>query len=198
MTNVSSKKSGRDILIGVDEAGRGPLAGPVVAAAVYLKTFRFSCRIDDSKKLTRKERDEAFLELGLKSVFGVGIINEAVIDRVNILAATQLAMERAIRDLMAKMGDVPARRVQLLVDGTVRLNVKMPVEHIIEGDGKSKSIASASIVAKTVRDRIMEVYDTVFPLYGFRKHKGYPTEAHRRALAKHGSSRIHRKTFAGV
>lgn len=192
------KKSGKDILIGVDEAGRGPLAGPVVAAAVYLKTFRFLSRIDDSKKLTRHERDEAFLELGQKSVFGVGIINEAIIDRVNILVATQLAMERAIRDLMAKMGQVPGARIQLLVDGPVKLNVRLPVANIIGGDAKSKSIASASIVAKTVRDRIMEVYDTVFPLYGFRQHKGYPTEAHRRALVLHGSSRIHRKTFAGV
>lgn len=191
-------KEGKDLIIGVDEAGRGPLAGPVVAAAVWLKTFSFTNRVDDSKKLSHRQRENAFLEIIGKSVFGVGIINEKVIDRVNILQATQLAMERAIAELLVKVGIFQAAKAQLLVDGPVKLNVNLPVANIIKGDAKSKSIASASIIAKVTRDRLMDIYDRIFPQYGFKRHRGYPTEAHRAAIKKFGSTTIHRQSFYGV
>ena len=192
------KKTGKNLIIGIDEAGRGPLAGPVVAAAVWLKTFSFRNRIDDSKKLSASQREKAFLEIIDKSVFGIGIINEKVIDRVNILVATQLAMEKATDELLSKVIALPAKQIQLLVDGPVKLNFCLPIANIIRGDGKSKSIASASIIAKVTRDRIMALYDKIFPQYGFIRHKGYPTKAHRNAIKKFGSSIIHRMSFSGV
>jgi ribonuclease HII len=192
------KKTGKNLIIGIDEAGRGPLAGPVVAAAVWLKTFSFHNRIDDSKKLSAIQREKAFLEIIDKSVFGIGIINEKVIDRVNILVATQMAMEKATDQLLSRVIGLPARQIQLLVDGPVKLNLSLPVANIIRGDGKSKSIASASIIAKVTRDRIMALYDKIFPQYGFKRHKGYPTMAHRGALKKFGRSLIHRQSFCGV
>lgn len=192
------KKIGKDLIIGIDEAGRGPLAGPVVASAVWLKTFSFCNRIDDSKKLSHSQRESAFLEIIIKSVFGIGVINEKVIDRVNILVATQMAMEKAVDELFSKIISPPAKQIQLLVDGPVKLNLKLPITNIIRGDAKSKSIACASIIAKVTRDRIMNLYDKVFPQYGFNRHKGYPTEAHRVALKEFGSSVIHRQSFYGV
>ncbi len=191
-------KAGKNLIIGVDEAGRGPLAGPVVAAAVWLKTFSFTNRVDDSKKLSHRQRENAFLEIIEKSVFGVGIINEKVIDRVNILKATQFAMERAIAELLVKIGTFQAAKAQLLVDGLVKLDINLPVVNIIKGDAKSKSIASASIIAKVTRDRLMDIYDRIFPQYGFKRHRGYPTEAHRAAIKKFGSTTIHRQSFHGV
>jgi ribonuclease HII len=192
------KKTGKNLIIGIDEAGRGPLAGPVVAAAVWLKTFSFRNRIDDSKKLSAGQRENAFLEIIDKSVFGIGLINERVIDLVNILVATQMAMEKAVEQLLFKIGSSPGRQIQLLVDGPVNLNLRLPIAKIIRGDAKSKSIAAASIIAKVTRDRIMGIYDRVFPQYGFKRHKGYPTKAHRRAIQEFGSSIIHRKSFYGV
>ncbi len=191
-------KEGKSLIIGVDEAGRGPLAGPVVAAAVWLKTFSFTNRVDDSKKLSHIQRERAFLEIIEKSVFGVGIINEKVIDRVNILKATQFAMERAIAELLVRIGTFQAAKAQLLVDGPVKLDVSLPVANIIKGDAKSKSIASASIIAKVTRDRLMDIYDRIFPQYGFKQHRGYPTEAHRAAIKKFGSTTFHRQSFYGV
>jgi ribonuclease HII len=192
------KKTGKDLIIGLDEAGRGPLAGPVVASAVWLKSFSFRNRIDDSKKLSRLQRENAFLEIIDKSVFCIGLINERVIDRVNILVATQMAMERAVDELFSKLAASPKKKVQLLVDGPVKLNLSLPVANIIRGDGRSKSIACASIIAKVTRDRIMELYDKVFPQYGFKQHKGYPTENHYLNLKRFGSCLIHRKSFYGV
>ncbi len=192
------KKKGYDVIIGVDEAGRGPLAGPVVAAAVALKHTRFKNRIDDSKKLTAKAREKAFLEILDKSVSGVGIVNEQVIDRLNILEATRIAMERAVSSLIDKMGGADSSRAHVIVDGNVKLDISLPYANIIRGDGKSKSIASASILAKVTRDRIMSLYDKVYPQYGFKKHKGYPTRTHRSALKKFGPSDIHRNSFSGV
>jgi ribonuclease HII len=192
------KKTGKNLIIGLDEAGRGPLAGPVVAAAVWLKTFSFRNRIDDSKKLSASQRERAFLEIIDKSVFGIGIINEKVIDRVNILVATQMAMEKAAEELLSRVIALPAKQIQFLVDGPVKLSFNLPIANIIRGDAKSKSIASASILAKVTRDRIMGLYDRIFPQYGFRRHKGYPTEAHRRALKQFGRSSIHRQSFNGV
>jgi ribonuclease HII len=191
------KKKGRNVIIGVDEAGRGPLAGPVVAAAVCLKSNRFKNRIDDSKKLTALQRENAYFEIIEKSHFGIGIINEKVIDRINILESTKLAMEQAVFQLTRKL-TVKSPRIHVLIDGYVRLNTSLPCTFIIKGDGRSKSIASASILAKVTRDRIMLIYDKVFPQYGFIRHKGYPTKAHKNAIKKFGSSIIHRMTFSSV
>jgi ribonuclease HII len=189
------KKKGFDLIIGVDEAGRGPLAGPVVAAAVALKTHRFKNCIDDSKRLTPKLRDMAFSEIKKKSVFGLGVVDEKIIDQVNILEATRLAMEQAINSLINKLKK-RRRRLYIIVDGNMTPDVSFPCTSIIKGDSKSKSIASASILAKVTRDRIMERYDRVYPQYGFLKHKGYPTKAHREALKKIGPSSIHRRSFS--
>ena len=189
------KKKGFDLIIGVDEVGRGPLAGPVVAAAVTLKTNRFKNRIDDSKKLTPRQRENAFLEIDNKAFFGIGIVNENIIDRLNILEATRIAMEHAVLDLLGKLKKRRKINMHLIVDGNVKLETRLPVTNIIRGDSKSKSIACASIMAKVTRDRIMDIYDKVYPQYGFIKHKGYPTEMHRRALHKFGPSIIHRRSF---
>lgn len=186
------------MIIGVDEAGRGPLAGPVVAAAVALKTNRFKNRIDDSKKLTPLAREKAFLEIIHKSVFGIGIINEKIIDAINILEATRLAMEVAIGALIKKLKSQKKKFIHILVDGNVKLNIDFSYTNIIAGDTKSKSIASASILAKVTRDRIMSLYHRIYPEYGFLQHKGYPTKLHRQTLNRLGPSLIHRMTFHGV
>lgn len=190
------KVEGYNLIIGVDEAGRGPLAGPVVAAAVALKTKKFKNRIDDSKKLTPLARERAFLEITGKAIFGIGIVNEKIIDQVNIFASTRMAMEDAVAALLNKVKE--NKNIHILVDGNLKLNIPHPVTNIIRGDSRSKSIASASILAKVTRDRIMDSYDKVFPQYGFAKHKGYPTKAHRMNLKKFGPCLIHRRSFAGV
>ncbi len=182
----------------MDEVGRGPLAGPVAAAAVILKNSRFKNRIDDSKKLTPPQRERAFTEIVRKSVFGIGIIDERVIDRMNIAQATRMAMEDAISGLIGKLEPAHRRNIHILVDGNVKLNIGLPFTNIIKGDSKSKSIACASILAKVIRDRIMSLYDKIYPQYGFSKHKGYPTKEHRAALKRFGPSLIHRMSFYGV
>jgi len=192
------KKKGYDLIIGVDEAGRGPLAGPVVAAAVALTSIYFKNRIDDSKKLTFCQREKAFGEIVKKSIFGIGIINEKIIDRLNILVATRKAMEAAIHALLNKVKDFPQESIYVIVDGNMNLDIKLPFTDIIRGDSRSKSIACASILAKVTRDRIMSLYDKLYPQYGFLQHKGYPTKAHRLALERFGPSIIHRTTFCGV
>ena len=192
------KKKGFDLIIGVDEAGRGPLAGPVVAAAAALNTYRFKNRIDDSKKLTSLAREKAFPEIINKAVFGIGIVNEKIIDRVNILVATCMAMEQAISSLIDKLPLTKSRRIHIIVDGNLTLDVALPYTCIINGDSKSKSIACASILAKVTRDRIMQLYDRRYPEYGFIRHKGYPTKMHRAILKRLGPSLIHRKSFYGV
>lgn len=191
-------KKGYNLIIGVDEVGRGPLAGPVAAAAVTLKTVRFKNRIDDSKKLSRNQREQAFGEIVNKSVFGIGLVNERIIDRVNIAVATRMAMEQAISGLLNKLGDYHSKRIHILVDGNMHPQVGLPHTSIIKGDSKSKSIACASIVAKVIRDRIMDFYDKLYPQYGFIRHKGYLTQEHRSALKKFGPSSIHRLSFNGV
>jgi len=192
------RKKGFDLIIGVDEAGRGPLAGPVVAAAVALHTYRFKNRIDDSKKLTSLSREKAFSEIIDKSVFGIGITDEKIIDRVNILVATCMAMEQAISSLIGKLSPAKVKRTHIIVDGNLTLNVALPYTCIINGDSRSKSIACASILAKVTRDRIMKLYDRIYPQYGFIRHKGYPTKMHRAVLKRLGPSSIHRKSFYGV
>lgn len=183
--------AGYKSIAGIDEAGRGPLAGPVVAAAVILKTYSFRERIDDSKKLSPKKREKAYKEIMNKSIVGVGIVDEKTIDRINIYQATKKAMEEALSCLEEYPGYV-------IVDGNMRLSTRCPLKCIPGGDSKSISIAAASIVAKVTRDSIMYEYDGSYPEYGFAKHKGYGTKSHIEALKKHGPSPIHRRTFRPV
>jgi ribonuclease HII len=190
------KKKGYEFIIGVDEAGRGPLAGPVVAAAVFLRDFRFQNRIDDSKKLTPREREKAFPEIINKSLFGIGVVSEKIIDKTNILLATQLAMKEAVLSLSAKLSHKRQDKICILIDGDVKIDCPFTLVNIIKGDAKSKSIASASILAKVTRDRMMLAYDKVYPEYGFFTHKGYPTKTHRDALKRIGPSPIHRMSFS--
>jgi ribonuclease HII len=202
---TQARKNGLRFILGVDEAGRGPLAGPVVAAAVCLRDFRFENGINDSKKMTPKARQAAFHEIFEKAYVGIGVVSETAIDAVNILNASHMAMDMAVDQLVESLPRAVSvqedfkRQVILLVDGNIfRTRLPYSYKTIIQGDGKSLSIACASIVAKVYRDRILEAYDKVFPQYGFRQHKGYPTDKHYAALKKHGASMIHRKTFAGV
>jgi ribonuclease HII len=192
------KAEGFDLIIGVDEAGRGPLAGPVVAAAVALKTADFLNRIDDSKKLTPLSREKAFTEITEKSVSGLSVVDEKEIDRINILEASRLAMSRAVSSLISKLDNVKELRMHVIVDGNISLNLALPQTAIIKGDSLSLSIAAASILAKVTRDRIMCEFDSLYPEYGFARHKGYPTECHREILKKIGMCAIHRKSFCGV
>lgn len=192
------KAQGFKVIIGIDEAGRGPLAGPVVAAAVVLNSTRFKNRIDDSKKLTPLSREKAFAEIIRKSVFGIGIVSEAVIDRVNILQASRMAMEQALSYVTRKIKSRKNRSIHVIVDGNMNLNIDFAFTSIIGGDAKSLSIASASIIAKVTRDRIMNFYDKTYPQYNFKQHKGYPTKEHRNILKEIGPSPIHRKSFCCV
>jgi len=194
------KRRGFNLIIGVDEVGRGPLAGPIVAAAFSLRKARFKSRIDDSKKLTVRQREEAFLEITSREQFGLSVINEGIIDRINIQQANRLAMNAAVEDLVFKLRrDAKAglrdSGIYILIDGNIKLDLKYPSQNIIKGDGKSRSIACASIIAKVIRDRIMYLYDKVYPAYGFIRHKGYPTAWHRKRLKELGPTPIHRKSF---
>jgi len=190
------KRLGYEPVIGMDEAGRGPLAGPVVSAAVWLKKEHFKSRIDDSKRLSPCGRQKAFLEISRHSVSGIGIVSEKVIDRINILEATRLSMQKAAACLLNKLGKRGLKRAYFIVDGDINLDLPFPYRSIIKGDTKSKSIAAASILAKVIRDRIMLRYDKLYPAYGFKKHKGYPTKEHRKILERIGPSLIHRKSFS--
>jgi ribonuclease HII len=201
-----AKRNGYQFVIGVDEAGRGPLAGPVVAAAVSLKSRRFENRIYDSKRLRPLERERAFEEIRRKSAVGVGIIDEDIIDKDNILEATRQAMENAVFNLLANLFSKKelkknklSDKIFILVDGNhLSLNLPYKYKNIIAADTKSLSVASASIIAKVIRDRIMVIYDRLYPQYGFRKHKGYPTREHLKALRVNGPSKVHRASFGPV
>ncbi|OGW83716.1 MAG: ribonuclease HII [Omnitrophica bacterium RIFCSPLOWO2_01_FULL_45_10] len=178
-------------IAGVDEAGCGPLAGPVVAAAVILKKRHFKEEINDSKQLSPEKRLRAYREIIKNAVFGVGIVDEKIIDEINIHAATIKAMELALSNL----GVLPD---YILIDGRVKLKSASPTEAIVMGDSKSLSIAAASIIAKVTRDNLMINYDLAYPRYGFARHKGYATKAHKLALKNHGPSPIHRFSFQPV
>ncbi len=197
-----AEKKGYRSIIGIDEAGRGPLAGPVVASAVHLKSRNFLAKIDDSKKLNARQREKAFIEIYEKAFVGIGVVSETVIDSTNILDATFRAMTLAVHDLLKhlpkslKGAKNFSKKVCLLIDGPYfRSDLPFHIQTIVKGDSLSLSIACASIVAKVTRDRILNIYDKVFPGYGFAKHKGYPTNEHRKAIQKLGPSVIHRKTF---
>lgn len=183
------KRKGYTVIAGVDEAGRGPLAGPVVAAAVILPSRYTLKGIDDSKKLSPEKRQQLYGALTSSVDYGVGIIEETIIDDRNILQATFLAMNKAI----AALKGIPEH---ILFDGN-RYNrlQNIPQTLIIKGDSISRSIAAASIIAKVTRDHIMEQYHAQYPQYGFDRHKGYGTQVHRDALQKYGPCPIHRKTF---
>jgi len=191
----SLKRQGYDLVIGVDEAGRGPLAGPVVAAAALLKDYDFRCRIDDSKKLTPASREAAFFEIKNKSIYAIASVDNRRIDRINILQATIAAMRKAVSAVKAQLGPTELGRAFVIVDGNMRLDFGLPYQSIVKGDSKSLSIAASSILAKVYRDRLMERYHRVYPGYGFDEHTGSPTAGHRRALKMIGPSAIHRKSF---
>jgi len=185
-------RSGFRAIAGIDEAGRGPLAGPVVAAAVILPPGAELPGIDDSKKLSGPKREHLFgLIVDCALAVGVGVADHDCIDRVNILQATLLAMKEAV-------GRLAVSPDYLLVDGISVVPLNLPQRTIKKGDSASISIAAASIVAKVTRDRMMVDYDRQFPGYGFAGHKGYGCASHLAAIAKLGPSPIHRKTFRGV
>ena len=188
---LAARSSGHAIICGVDEAGRGPWAGPVCAAAVILDSANIPAGLNDSKKLTEAKREKLFPEIMRVADVGVGLVSAAEIDEINILQATYLAMNRAVAALKAKPS-------LALIDGNRAPKLFCATQTIIDGDGKSLSIAAASIIAKVTRDRLMIEMDAVYPAYGFARHKGYGTAAHAAALAKHGPCTEHRKSFAPI
>ena len=181
----------RVALAGVDEVGRGPLAGPVVAAAVILKKNASLARLNDSKKLSPQARETLFTQILAQGFAGIGCVSEAIIDKINILQATRLAMRQAVLAL-------PRTPDLLFIDGDIKLDVPLPQKSFVRGDARSAAIAAASIVAKVYRDTLMEKFDELYPDYGFGVHKGYPTPGHLEALSQKGVTPIHRKTFAPV
>lgn len=204
---------GASLIIGLDEAGRGPLAGPVVAGAVTLrpsplKRFvlpRFKERVDDSKKIVPRQRERTFQEISKKSIFAVGAKDHRFIDKENINKATIHAMKDAVSRLVKKFCSFNNKKEEdirqgicVLVDGNLDIGVPYRTVRIIKGDSKSLSIAAASIVAKVTRDRMMISYDEKFPQYGFSKHKGYGTREHMEAIQLYGPCPIHRRTFAPI
>jgi ribonuclease HII len=191
----SLRARGFACIAGSDEAGRGPLAGPVVAASVILPVDCDHSVFLDSKKIphNRRFRLNALLQ-DINAAVGIGIVSPDTIDRINILQASLLAMKLAIAD----MGGDLSQPDFILVDGTFEIPLDIPQIALTKGESKSASIAAASIVAKVKRDALMDTLDQQYPSYGFRKNKGYPTKEHRLAIAKFGPCPIHRKTFKGV
>lgn len=189
MKEFEREYDGCSLICGVDEAGRGPLAGPVAAGAVILPKDCMILYLNDSKKLSEKRREELFWEIREKAVsYSVGIVGPERIDEINILQATYEAMRQAVSGL----GVVP----DLLLNDAVTIpELAIPQVPIIKGDAKSVSIAAASILAKVTRDHLMEEYDRQFPQYGFAKHKGYGTAVHVAAIREFGPCPIHRRSF---
>lgn len=182
---------GYEFIAGTDEAGRGPLAGPVVAAAVILPKNTIITGVNDSKQLTEKKRNELFDIINEKALaVGVAFVDNKKIDEINILEASRLAMMEAIKKLKIK--------ADYILSDAMPMNIDVPVKPIIKGDALSESIAAASIIAKVTRDRFMDEMDKKYPEYGFKKHKGYPTKDHIEAIKKYGITDIHRKTFKPI
>lgn len=181
------------VVAGIDEAGRGPLAGPVMAAAVILPAGFADPVLDDSKKLSAKKRDALYARITQDDtiVWAVASADAEEIDRINILKATHLAMRRAVEALSVKID-------HCLIDGLPVPNFPWSHDGVVKGDGLSLSIAAASIIAKVTRDRWMHAAGEEFPEYGFQKHQGYGTKEHLRALESHGPCRIHRRSFQPV
>lgn len=186
------RRKGFDFIAGVDEAGRGPLAGPVVSAAVILPPDFEIRGVADSKKLTPRKRDRQYERIyNEATAVGIGIIDAVEIDRINILQAALLSMAFSAANLE------PAPDF-LLIDGPFPIPADIAQQPIKKGDARSVSIAAASIVAKVTRDRLMAQYHEDYPQYNFAKHKGYPTIAHKEAIRRHGPCPIHRRSFKGV
>lgn len=182
-------EKGYKLIAGVDEAGRGPLAGPVVAAAVILPVNYYNELINDSKKLSPRQRAEVFEIIKSESVcWTFSVVSQNTIDKMNILNATLLAMRNSSQKLKPKPEII-------LIDGNKKFQSNIETISIIKGDSLSQSIAAASIVAKVIRDKIMERLDIAYPQYNWKKNKGYPTSEHFRAIEKFGVSPIHRKSF---
>lgn len=184
------KKQKIEYICGIDEAGRGPLAGPVVVASAITPRDSMIEGVNDSKKISEKKRERVFEEVIKEAVsYGVGIIDENKIDEINILQATKLGLTTSLKELKVKPN-------LILVDALKNIDTcGVPYMSIIKGDALSYSIAAASIIAKVTRDRIMLMYDEMYPEYGFAKHKGYGTAAHIEAIRKYGLCPIHRKSF---
>lgn len=183
-------EDGLQYIAGIDEAGRGPLAGPVVVGVVIMKPDSFIEGINDSKKISESKREKLYEQITKEAIdWSVGIVTEKEIDEINILNATKRALEKALDNLKIR----PDR---ILVDALEHIDTKgVPYTSVIKGDAKIYSISAASIIAKVTRDRIMREYDEVYPEYGFAKHKGYGTAAHISAIKENGPCPIHRKTF---
>lgn len=183
------KNNNINLLAGVDEAGRGPLAGPVAAGCVILKEGFFNSDINDSKKLSDKKREELYDIIIENAVsYSVVFVDNFKIDEINILNATKLAMKMAVNKLIVEPEMV-------LVDGNFVPEIKIKCESLVKGDSKSSAIAAASILAKVERDRLMREYDLKYKEFSFKNHKGYPTKLHYDAILKYGYTEIHRKTF---
>ncbi len=184
------KKKGFKSIVGIDEAGRGPLASSVVAAAVIVEDGVSFSKLKNSKDLSFSLREEIFKEAKRdpRIKWGIGRVSERVIDRINILEATRLAMKRAVVNLK-KNADF------LIIDGNIEIDLDIPQKSVIKGDEKVFSCALASVVAKVTRDRAMIRYHKKYPLYGFNRHKGYGTKLHKKMIKKHGLCKIHRKSF---
>ena len=179
-------------IAGIDEAGRGPLAGPVVAAAVIFPSKVNIPDLNDSKKLSANKREELFPKIQEISVaFGLAVVDQKVIDKINILQAARLAMKQAVETLKITPG-------LLLIDGNQKIDSTLNQWAIVKGDSRSLSIAAASVLAKVTRDRIMDSYHKLYPQYEFNRHKGYGTRLHRNLIQEHGPCPIHRSTFKGV
>jgi len=188
----TKREYGYDYIAGVDEVGRGPLAGPVVAAAVIMPEGVIIPGVKDSKKMTEKAREAAFSVINETAVaIGIGVVSHSVIDKSNILIASLEAMKLAVLSLD------PAPKF-LLVDGIHKIPVIIPQDCIIKGDQLCHCISAASVIAKVYRDRLMCSYNTMFPEYGFIQNKGYGTAGHLKAIREYGASPIHRSTFRGV
>ena len=180
------------VIAGLDEAGRGPLAGPVVAAAVILPPMKKWVGVDDSKKLSPEQREKAFsLILRQEAAVGIGIVDAREIDRLNILRASLKAMEQAVQNL-------PLSPDFLLIDGLHSLTLPLAQRAIPKGDQRCQSIAAASIVAKVTRDRLMVAYHDEYPQYNFAKHKGYGTKEHLQAIRQYGHCPLHRQSFKPI
>lgn len=187
---IYNKNSNIEYICGIDEAGRGPLAGPVVVASVIMSRDSMIEGVNDSKKVSEKKREEIYQKIVEEAIsYGVGIIDQDKIDEINILNATKLGLTTSIKELKVKPNII-------LVDALRGIDtLGIPYESIIKGDAKTYSIAAASIIAKVTRDRIMRQWDEIYPMYGFEKHKGYGTAAHIQAIKEYGLCPIHRKSF---